>query len=223
VKRLGRKLESALLAAMCAAPVALGTGCGDETLGGSGNGAPAGTAAPKPAGSAKAAVKPKATATVAAAPSNLPPIPLKEFQEADFAETDRSRDPFRSFESVFYRQSKTKVTLQREVLIDRFALDELKLAGIITRGPARALLTDPTGLGWVTKVGDFIGKAELVHAGGPTGTDVPINWRIDRIRDGDVVFIREDPSHPEIPPTTRVISLHPVDGAAAPAGRSGVR
>ncbi len=37
-----------------------------------------------------------------------------------------------------------------------------------------------------------------------------VNWRIDRIRDSDVVFIREDPSHPEIPPTTRVIALRPL-------------
>ena len=86
--------------------------------------------------------------------------------------------------------------------------------GIVTRGGPRALITDPTGLGWVVKVGDFVGKSEMVNSGGPTGTDVAINWRVDRIRDGDVVFIREDPSHPEIPPTTRVISLRPPEAAA---------
>ena len=63
----------------------------------------------------------------------------------------------------------------------------------------------------MAKVGDFVGKAELVHAGGPSGTDVAVNWRVDRIREGDVVFIREDPSHPEIPPTTRVMSLRPTE------------
>lgn len=148
----------------------------------------------------------------------MPPLPLKEFQEADFAETDRSRDPFHTFEKLFVRDSKGPVTLQREVLIDRYALDELKLVGIVTRGPARALLTDPTGLGWVTKVGDFVGKAEMVHSGGPTGPDVAINWRIDRIRENDLVFIREDPGHPEIPPTTRVIALRPVETAGPGRG-----
>jgi len=79
-------------------------------------------------------------------------------------------------------------------------------------------LAVPT-LGWVAKVGDFVGKSELVHAGGPTGTDVAVNWRVDRIRDGDVVFIREDPSHPEIPPTTRVVALRtPEEEAGQKAG-----
>jgi type IV pilus assembly protein PilP len=105
------------------------------------------------------------------------------------------------------------VTIQRQVLVDRYALDELKLVGVVTRAPARALLTDPTGLGWVAKVGDFVGKAEVVHSGGPTGVDVAVNWRVDRIRESDVVFIREDPSHPEIPPTTRVIALRPLGEA----------
>ncbi|HSN99523.1 MAG TPA: hypothetical protein VLS89_14605, partial [Candidatus Nanopelagicales bacterium] len=141
----------------------------------------------------------------------LPPLPLREFAESDFSESDRSRDPFRSFESMFATQAKTRITIQRQVLVDRYALDELKLVGVVSRSPARALLTDPTGLGWVVKVGDFVGKAEIVHTGGPGGADVAINWRVDRIRDSDVVFIREDPAHPEIPPTTRVIALRPLD------------
>lgn len=139
--------------------------------------------------------------------SKLPPLPLREFQERDFSETDQSRDPFRSFVQVFVEQAKTHTTLQRKVLVGRYALDELHLVGIVLGAPSRALLTDPNGLGWVAKVGDFVGKSELVHAGGPTGTDVAVNWRVDRIRDGDIVFIREDPSHPEIPPTTRVVAL----------------
>jgi type IV pilus assembly protein PilP len=100
------------------------------------------------------------------------------------------------------------------VLVDRFALDELKLVGVVSRAPPRALLTDPGGLGWVVKVGDFVGKPEIVHTGGPSGADVAINWRVDRIRESDVVFIREDPSHPEIPPTTRVIALRPLEETA---------
>lgn len=161
--------------------------------------------APAPAGGAKGA-----DAGAEAGP-DLPPLPVREFQEADFSESDRTRDPFRSFETVFATQGKGRVSIQRTVLVDRYALDELKLVGVMSRAPARALLTDPNGLGWVVKVGDFIGKAELVHSGGPTGIDVAVNWRVDRIRDSDVVFIREDPSHPEIPPTTRVIALRPLE------------
>ena len=192
------------------------------TLGGCGDDAPPETGQSNPppaAGQPPAPGQPKPSAAPTVSPTaGMPPLPLKEFQEADFAETDRSRDPFHTFEKLFVRDQKGPVTLQREVLIDRYALDELKLVGIVTRGPARALLTDPTGLGWVTKVGDFVGKAEVVHSGGPTGADVAINWRIDRIRENDLVFIREDPGHPEIPPTTRVIALRPVETAAPSRG-----
>src|SRR5262249_43086411 len=90
-----------------------------------------------------------------------------------------------------------------------------KLVALVIGAPSRALLIDPTGLGWIAKVGDFVGKPELVHTGGPSGADVPINWRVDRIRPADVVFVREDPSHPEIPPTTRVVALRPVEDTTA--------
>lgn len=150
--------------------------------------------------------------------AKLPTLPLREFQERDFAETDQSRDPFRSFVQVFVQQAQAHSVLQRKVLVDRYALDELRLVGIVLGAPSRALLTDPVGLGWVAKVGDFVGKSELVHAGGPTGTDVAVNWRVDRIRDGDIVFIREDPSHPEIPPTTRVVSLRTPEEEAGQKG-----
>ena len=197
---------------------AVAGGCGDETEPppppqGSPSGAPAGSGAPAPppahgAADAGAGADGGDASTV---PADLPPLPVREFQEADFVESDRSRDPFRPFTSVFVQQAKVRTANQRQVLIDSYALDELKLLGIVTRAPARALLSDPTGLGFVAKVGDFVGKAELVHTGGPTGVDVAINWRIDRIRESDVIFIREDAAHPEIPPTTRVMALHPLE------------
>lgn len=155
------------------------------------------------------------SASASAGPTaGLPPLPLRDFQERDFAESDANRDPFRGFQADLLAQSKTRVTIQRKVLVDRYALEELKLTGLVNGNPSRALLIDPTGLGWIAKVGDYVGKPELVHSGGPSGTDVPINWRVDRIRAGDVVFVREDPSHPEIPPTTRVIALRVLEDAA---------
>ncbi|MBK8252265.1 MAG: pilus assembly protein PilP [Polyangiaceae bacterium] len=147
----------------------------------------------------------------ASASGSAPALPPQEFTEADFTETDKSRDPFRSFAKTFLQQGKVRVTVQRVVLAERYALDELKPVGIVSRGDIKALLTDPTGLGWIVKIGDYVGKAELVHTGGPTGSDVAINWRVDRIRENDIVLVREDPSHPEIPPSTRVILLYPTD------------
>jgi len=178
------------------------SGCGDDVV--KGPTGPATGAAPNAAPTASPSAAPSPTA-------NMPPLPKRDFQERDFAESDQNRDPFRGFQRELVQQVKQRYQIQRKVLVDRYSLEELKLVGLINGAPSRALLIDPTGLGWIAKVGDFVGKPELVHSGGPGGTEVPINWRVDRIRTGDVVFIREDPSHPEIPPTTRVIALRTVD------------
>lgn len=168
-----------------------------------------------PAGGAKKPAGKVAPSGPAPAPSNLAPLPVRTFEEGDFSESDKSRDPFRSFETLFVKQARSRSTLQRQVLVERYALDELSLTGIVTRGSARALLVDPTGLGWIVQTGDYVGKAEIVRSGGASGVDVAVNWRVDRIRDSDVVFVREDPSRPEIPPTTRVIALRATDTGAA--------
>lgn len=216
-RRLAAATLRALAVFILGALAALLAGCGDDPATNkpdpffsqppSQRGGPPATAAAAPG----APARPGGTASPAAAPSDLPPLPVEEFTEADFTATDKSRDPFRSFAKTFVAQAKGRVTVQRVILAERFALDELKIVGIVSRGDVKALLTDSTGLGWIVKVGDYVGKAEVVHTGGPTGSDVAINWRVDRIRENDVVFVREDPSHPEIPPTTRVIALYPSD------------
>jgi len=91
------------------------------------------------------------------------------------------------------------------------------------RGPAgRVLLDDPSGLGWVVKVGDYVGKPEVVHSGGATGSDVTVNWRVDKIRTNDVVFIREDPSRVDLNAPTRTLSLRTAE-ELNPEIRTGVR
>jgi type IV pilus assembly protein PilP len=209
----------AFVAFVAFAVASAGCGGGDAVQGG-----PAG----KPSGSAAAGAPPppppqpattaSAAAAAAAAMANMPPLPKRDFQERDFAESDINRDPFRGYATDLAEQNKKSYAVQRKVLVDRYALEELKLVGLVTGAPSRALLIDPTGFGWIAKVGDFVGKPELVHSGGPSGADVPINWRLDRIRTGDVVFIREDPSHPEIPPSTRVIALRVVEETASAHG-----
>ena len=140
----------------------------------------------------------------------LTPPPKVEVQETEFAENERSRDPFRSFVTSFSQETKSKVHSQREVILSQYALDELKLIGIVTRAePARAMLVDPTGKGFVIKRGQFVGRADVVQAAGASGAVYEINWRVDRIRSGDVVLIREDPANPDVPSATRVIPLRP--------------
>src|SRR5439155_22819040 len=99
---------------------------------------------------------------------------------------------------------------QRKVILSQYGVDELKLVAIVQGAEyPRAMFVDPRGKGWVLKRGDFVGRAETVHTGGTNGSDYQVNWRVDRVRDSDVVMIREDPARPNIAPTTRVIPLHP--------------
>jgi type IV pilus assembly protein PilP len=169
---------------------ALVAGCEDEVM--------QSTAVPAPPASAKAGP----------ADGGAKPTRLDEFSENDFAESDRNRDPFRSFAAIFVEQKKGPVKSQLATLLGQYSLEELKLMAIVQSGDyPRAMLKDPTGRGWVVKRGDYIGKAEVVHSGGPNGSDYMLNWRVDRIRDGDIVLVREDPGQPNVAPATRVVPL----------------
>jgi type IV pilus assembly protein PilP len=166
---------------------------------GAGRAAAEGSAAPSASGG---------PAKAAAAPSGVPP--RREFPEAEFTETERSRDPFRSYSSKFAAEVKSGVRSQRQVVLAEFNVDELKLIGIVTRiAPSRAMLVDPTGRGHVVHRGDFVGRADVVQTGGSRGSTYELNWRLDRIRDGDVVLVREDPNNPDVPAATKVIPLRP--------------
>ncbi len=166
----------------------------------------------------KAGAKPGASARVAAADGGVPSddddggvVPPKiDFQEAEFAESEKSRDPFRSFATMFVNEARSKVKSQREVVLDQYSIEDLKLIGIVTGiNPAKAMLVDPTGKGHVVQRGQFIGRPEMVQAATASGTSYEVNWRVDRIRDGDVVLVREDPQNPDVPSATRVIPLRP--------------
>ena len=176
-------------------------GCADDP--------PAKPAAP----SAKPAAAPApAAAKPGAKPAEVDPgpAPKVEIVEAEFTESERSRDPFRSFSDIFKEESQGAAKSQRQVVLSQFSIDELKLIGIVTRAePAKAMLVDPGGMGHVVKRGQFVGQADIVQAAGRTGASYEINWRVDRIRDGDIVLIREDPQNPDVPSATRVIPLRP--------------
>ena len=187
------------------AAVLLASGCGDDPP-------PATATAAKPPAAKPPAAKPAVAQGAAEAEADLPPpldVPI------DFADAARSRDPFQSFASEFAKEAKKRVKSQREVLLDQYALDDLKLAGLVTGiRPARAMLIDPTRTGHVVHEGQFVGRSEVVH-GGTSGAEYEINWRIDRIRDTDIVLVREDPANPDVPTATRVIPLRPDDMLAA--------
>lgn len=190
------------LLALAALPALVAVACGnpDKTL----DQASKGPAASRPA----ATVAADAGAMAAPAP---PPLPRMEFAENDFVESDRNRDPFRSYASMFAPEATKKVAqTDRQIILPQYSLDELKLVAIVTGGDyPRAMVLDPGGKGWVLKRGDWVGRPDVVHVGGANGADYQINWRVSKVRDGDIVFSREDPAQPGIPPATRVIALRP--------------
>jgi type IV pilus assembly protein PilP len=148
---------------------------------------------------------------IAPAASTAAPPAIKgiEYGENDFVESDRNRDPFRSF-IVQQQPANREVLNQRKVELAQYSIDELKLIAIVLGGDKpRAMFLDPSGKGTVVYKGTFVCRAEVVHIGGSNGPEYQLNWRVDRIREGDVVLIREDPAQPAIPPATRVIPLHP--------------
>jgi type IV pilus assembly protein PilP len=152
----------------------------------------------------------RAAPVAAAAPSGLPPeLKGPEYTENDFVESDHNRDPFRSF--LVQNQPVNKQAFnQRKVELAQYSIDELKLIAIVTGGDkSSAMFVDPSGKGTVVYRGTFICRPEVVHIGGSNGPEYQLNWRVDRIRVGDVVLIREDPAQPAIPPATRIVPLHP--------------
>ncbi|HMA94287.1 MAG TPA: pilus assembly protein PilP [Polyangiaceae bacterium] len=163
-----------------------------------------------PAAQATTTLDRKAMASGASAPNaSASAVPAKvDLQEFEFTESERSRDPFRSYEDSWAEETRTTTKSQRQVVLADRGIDELKLVGIVTGVPdAKAMLVDPAGKGHVVQRGQFIGRSELVHGEGQGGPTYEVNWRIDRIRDGDIVLVREDPKHPEVPSATRVIPL----------------
>lgn len=165
--------------------------------------------APAPNAKAAAAKPKKSRKDKSEEKGEQPDLPARVELPIDFNEAARTRDPFFSYAREFADEAKKRVKSQREVVLDQYGLDELKLAGLITGiRPARAMLIDPTKTGHVVHEGQFIGRSEVVQ-GGTTGADYEINWRVDRIREADIVLVREDPSNPDVPSATRVITLRP--------------
>lgn len=201
-------MRSRRVAGLLAMLLAPSLGCGEDVViqGGATSTGPLVAAPQTPPGAV--AVEPGPPGTLE------PPLPPVAFQEEDFSENDRSRDPFRSFEDMFLEKSDRRTFQRAKVLLETFSLDQLKLIGVVTGiNPAKAMLEDPAGIGHVVQRNDLVGKAERVQSGGGA-EEFEINWRVDRIRESDVVFVREDPANPDVPSATRVLSLR-VEGENA--------
>jgi type IV pilus assembly protein PilP len=187
-------------------PLALVAGaCLLGLVGGACGGSPAQNPPPGPAPSAAPRPSALASASASASGSSIALV----FNEGDFTESDSNRDPFHDFGRAFLPASDTKAVPQYTVVLDKFGIDELKLVAIVNAGDgARAMFVDPQGKGWTVMRGMHIGRGENVKLGAGTLTSYPLYWKIDRIKENEVVLVREDSLHPEVAPTYREIPLH---------------
>lgn len=143
------------------------------------------------------------------APLPVAPVtpPQRTYRDSDFVESEQNRDPFRNYANEL--RTRAPVVAQRMVLMPETPIEQMKLIAIISGiEQPRAMIVDQKGVGYVATRGDFVGKADVVSGGGSESLPVALNWRVDRIRDNEVVLAREDPSAPNRPPLTRVITLH---------------
>jgi type IV pilus assembly protein PilP len=141
------------------------------------------------------------------------------FADDDFVEVDlRHRDPFRSYSAQVDPSAQT-VAVSRYVKMSDIAIDEMRLIAIVT-GATRpyAMVVDRQNMGHVIEVRDYIGRAEVVQTGGAESMPIQLNWRVDRIREGEVVLAREDPTAPNQPPVLRTLQLHPEGEMASSRG-----
>ncbi|MGE0787109.1 MAG: pilus assembly protein PilP [Sandaracinaceae bacterium] len=135
--------------------------------------------------------------------------PAPTYRDEDFAEADTNRDPFRNYAATFEAQAPLGGdTVGRTVVMPDTGIDEMRLIAIVTGvADARAMLVDRAGVGHTVRRGTYLGRSEVVQAGGTEELAVTLNWRVERIRPGEVVLTREDPTAPNRPPLTRIIPL----------------
>ena len=151
------------------------------------------------------------SAPSAAAKATTAPVKLEAlaFKDDDFVESERHRDPFRSFALG----SRTKggdqgvAENQRMVIMPETAVEDMKLIAVIS-GMTRpkAMLTDNKNVGYVVQRGDYVGRPKVFQSTGSVA--MTLNWRVERIRDNEVVLTRQDPAEQGRPPLSRIISMH---------------
>jgi type IV pilus assembly protein PilP len=134
------------------------------------------------------------------------------YSDDEFVESEANRDPFRPFTNVF--KATDQEEQQRTVVMPTTAIENMKLIAIITGISApKAMLVDTSGVGHVVERGMYIGRPEIIRAS--ENVSMTLNWRVHRIRENEVVLVREDPTDPNHPPLTRVIPLREENEVAA--------
>lgn len=137
-----------------------------------------------------------------------------QYRDEDFVEADSNRDPFRNYAAMFQVvvEPGRGGTPGRPVTMPDTSIEEMRLIGIVSGvADPRAMIVDREGVGHTVRRGEYIGRSEIVQAGGTDALPVELNWRVDRIRPNEIVLTREDPTAPNRPPLTRVLLLREED------------
>jgi type IV pilus assembly protein PilP len=144
-----------------------------------------------------------------------PERPLS-YHDEDFVESEMAnRDPFRAAPPT----KQPPIRPDRAIVMPHVPIDQMRVVALVTGlAQPRAMITDPAGVGFVVTRGDFVGQTEVIQTGGVDGIPVQLNWRVERIRDDEVVLVREDPTAPGRPPLTRVLPLRQDGDLTAMAG-----
>ncbi|MGZ3405862.1 MAG: hypothetical protein ACXVAN_05415 [Polyangia bacterium] len=93
----------------------------------------------------------------------LQEVRKRQLTNDDFKESPTNRDPFRSFLTTFATQV-VNVKPQHRILLEKFALEELKLIAIVggNGSQPKAMFVDPTGTGITVIRGDHVSKADAL-------------------------------------------------------------
>jgi type IV pilus assembly protein PilP len=129
-----------------------------------------------------------------------PAPPRQPIPDGALVEGPHSRDPFRAFSTT----PPSPPPDGRPRKAHRIPVEELKLVALVTHtATPRAMLVDRAGKGYIVTQGELVGRPE------PSGdrADRLASFRVDRIREGDVVLVREDAADPHAPAATRVLAL----------------
>jgi hypothetical protein len=107
------------------------------------------------------------------------------YKDDDFVESVTNRDPFRIYTSGV-RADVQDSTVTRRVQMPTTAVEEM-------------------GVGHTVERGDYIGRPKVVQASGNVA--MTLNWRVDRIRENEVVLTQEDAGDPTRVALTKIIPL----------------
>lgn len=137
--------------------------------------------------------------------------------ETDFIESTKRRDPFRPFIEVIVPKPEVHETVQREIKLEEYDIEQLRLIAIITNvGDPRAMVVPPNNEGFILRRGDYVGKADYIDPG--NGAErIQINWKVHRIHgagekeERGIYLVRDDPLTPTPDDVTRFMPLYPQD------------